>query len=226
MSKLTMVRVLAVVLAIALLGFGIPVLHAKDKDSQHGYSSSCPSSCPAPKQVESCPAPKKVESCAPVVVQPEPVCNSCPVDPKKVRKAEKEAEHAQHEAAEACERNQKKIAHYQHEAEEDQARANEHMSKANELASSNYCCKPSEPVAEVQPTEPEPSVAIITPLPEPTPEVTPAPTPEVTLPPPPAPIAEAQPPKELPRTASPMSLIGLIGLLSMSGSLAGFFRRR
>jgi LPXTG-motif cell wall-anchored protein len=225
MSKLTIVRVLAVVLAIALLGFGIPALHAKDKDSQHGYSSSCP----APKEVESCPAPKKVESCAPAVVQPEPVCNSCPVDPKKVRKAEKEAEHAQHEAAEECERNHKKIAKEQQKAAEEQAEANEHMAKANELATSGpsaMCCPSQQPVAEAQPTQPEPSIAIITPLPEPTPEVTPAPTPEVTLPPPPAPIAEAQPPKELPRTASPMSLIGLIGLLSMSGSLTGFFRRR
>jgi LPXTG-motif cell wall-anchored protein len=225
MSKLTMVRVLAVALAISLLGFGITTLYAKDKDSsQHG--SSCAPSCPAPvKEVPRCPAPKRVESCAPVVTQPEPVCNSCPVDPKAVRKAEKEAEHAQHEAAEACERNHKKIAKYQQKAADEQAEANEYMAKANELATSGpsaQCCPSQEPVAEAQP--PEPSVAIITPLPEPTPA--PEPTPEVTLPPPPAPIAEAQPPKELPRTASPMSLIGLIGLLSMSGSLAGFFRRR
>jgi len=222
MSKLTMGRMLAVVLAIALLGFGIPALQAKDKDhSQQG--SSCAPSCPAPKVVESCPAPKKVESCAPAVTQPEPVCNSCPVDPKKVAKAQKEAEHAQHEAAEACERNHKKIAKYQQKAADEQAEANEYMAKANELATSEpstACCPSQEPVAEAQPPEPEPSVAIITPLPAP------EPTPEVTLPPPPAPIAEAQPPKELPRTASPMSLIGLIGSLSMSGSLAGFFRRR
>jgi LPXTG-motif cell wall-anchored protein len=33
-------------------------------------------------------------------------------------------------------------------------------------------------------------------------------------------------PRELPKTASPMGLLGLIGLISLSGSyLTGFFRR-
>jgi cell division protein FtsN len=198
-------RVLAVALAITLLGFGVPALHAKDKASQQVCSSTV------------------TQSCTPVV-QPQQSCATCPVDPKKVAKEQKAEEHAQHEAAEACERNQKKIAHYQHEAEEDQARANEHMSKANELTS-NMCCKPSEPVAESKPVESETSIAIVEPTPAPEVTPPPAPAPQVTLPPP-APIAEYQPPKELPRTASPMSLIGLVGLLSMSGSLTGFFRRR
>jgi LPXTG-motif cell wall-anchored protein len=49
--------------------------------------------------------------------------------------------------------------------------------------------------------------------------VVPAPTPE--------PQPEPQPePKELPKTASPMGLIGLIGFLSATGGyVARFFRR-
>jgi LPXTG-motif cell wall-anchored protein len=44
----------------------------------------------------------------------------------------------------------------------------------------------------------------------------------------PAPQPEPAPPtpKELPRTASPMELVGLVGLLSMSGFATGYFRRR
>jgi cell division protein FtsN len=196
-------RVLAVALAIALLGFGVPALHAKDKAPQQVCSSTV------------------TQSCTPVQVQPS--CATCPVDPKKIHeeeearqkaeaKAEKEAEHAQHEAAEECERNQKKAAHLQHEAAEKQAKVNE----------ASTCCRP-EPVAEATPPEPETTIAIVEPIPAP--EPAPAPRPVVTLPPPPEPIAQPEPPKELPRTASPMGLIGLIGLLSMSGSLAGWFRR-
>jgi hypothetical protein len=204
-------RVLAVALAITLLGFGVPALHAKDKAPQQVCSSTV------------------TQSCTPVQVQPS--CATCPVDPKKIHeeeearqkaeaKAAKEAEHAQHEAAEECERNQKKAAHLQHEAEEAAAKAAEKQAKANEA---NMCCRP-EPVAQATPPEPETTIAIVEPMPAP--EVTPpAPTPAPEVVTPPAPIAQAEPPKELPRTASPMGLIGLIGLLSMSGSLAGWFRR-
>jgi Tfp pilus assembly protein FimV len=135
--NLTRGRVLAVALAITVLGFGIPAMQAKDK---------------APSQVCS----SVTESCTPVHVQTS--CSTCPVDPKKIHeeeearqkaeaKAAKEAEHAQHEAAEECERNQRKAAHLQHEAEEAQARAAEKMAKAQEA---NMCCKPSEPVARIK----------------------------------------------------------------------------
>jgi hypothetical protein len=214
--KLTMGRVLAIALAVTLLGIGATALHAKDNASQQVCPSTVSQSCVVPQA---------------------PACTSCPVDPKKLRKEEearqkaeakaaKEAEHAQHEAAEACERNQRHAEHERQKAAEEQAEANEHMSKANELAT-NMCCRPSEPIAESKPAETETTIAIVepTPAPTPAPEVTtPAPAPEVVTPPP-APIAQAEPPKELPRTASPMGLIGLIGLLSMSGSLAGWFRR-
>lgn len=73
------------------------------------------------------------------------------------------------------------------------------------------CCK-SAPVA-VERAKPVPE-------PEPAPVVTPTPEP---MPAPPAPVTEA--PKELPKTASPMGLIGLLGLLSITGYFTQFFRR-
>src|SRR6476620_7027305 len=95
-------RVLAVALAITLWGFGLPTLQAKQQ--------GC---CPAPvvrekPTVQCCPAPVLREK---PTVPPAAAC--CPVDPKEVKKAQKEAEHAQHEAAEACKRQQKEVAKQQ-----------------------------------------------------------------------------------------------------------------
>jgi hypothetical protein len=95
----------------------------------------------------------------------------------------------------------------------------------------------SESVAQECPPKEESTAAVTTPEPQPEPQpeaqaiiITPAPTVET---PSPAPTTETaqnteapQPqPKQLPRTASPLELIGLIGLASMSGSLIRFFRR-
>jgi len=203
-SRLATGRVLAIILAITLVGFGVNAIQLT------AQTNLC---CQPP---------------APVVqVQPEPAC--CPVDPKEIHKAEKEAahaaheaeedaaralkeaEHAQHEAAEDCERNQKKLAHAQHELEEDQARVSELS-----ICPAATCTVAEAPVAEViiERAKPEPEVEVFVepapaPLPEPAPIVTPAP----------------EPPKELPKTASSMDLLGLIGLLSAAGYTTRFFRR-
>jgi hypothetical protein len=174
----------------------------------------------------------------------------CPVDPKDVSKAQKEALHAQHEAAEACKRQQKAIAKAQHELDDKYAKEQSRIDKANaklnkrasELQEANakyesFYGGPSEATAETQPqpeseirTKPEPTPA---PEPPPPPQVTPAPAPEVTPTPAPevapsAPMPETrqEKPKELPKTASPLELIGLIGLLSSSGSYLIGSRRR
>jgi hypothetical protein len=154
-------------------------------------------------------------------------CGTCPVDPKKVAheqheaeeqaaRDQKAAEHAQHEAAEACERNQKGLKHAEHEAEEARAKAEAKEADVSKLQGSMCCAAPT--VAEVKS---EPEVVMSKPTPPPEIEVAP---PVIIITPPPAP--EPEKPKELPRTASPMDLIGLIGLVSMSGSLAGFLRRK
>jgi hypothetical protein len=148
--------------------------------------------------------------------QPAPTqsCLTCPEDPKEIRKAEKEAAHAQHEAEEDQARAAKEAAHARHEAAEDCKRQPSCM-----------CCAPVEKetaivIERVKPQPvPEPSPAV-TPMPEPAPVPEPEP---VVITPPPAPEPEA--PKELPKTASPMGLIGLVGLASMAGYLTQFFRR-
>lgn len=166
-------------------------------------------------------------------------CQTCPVDPKVIAKQKKAEEHAQHEAAEACQRRQKEIAHAQHEAEEAQARAAEKqqavaelgggMCKSTETASEEKT-QPEPDISRVKPT-PEPAPVVIAPVPVPVPETPPAPTVQPTPAPAPEETSPAPPeapskPKAMPKTASPLSLIGLIGLVSMSGGyLTRFFRR-
>jgi hypothetical protein len=171
----------------------------------------------------------------------------CPVDPKDVSKAQKEALHAQHEAAEACKRQQKAIAKAQHEIDEEYAKQQSRIDSANaklnkrasELQEANakyegFYGGPSEATAGTEP-QPEPEIRTKpepTPEPPTPPEVTPAPAPEVTPTPAPevapsAPVPESnlEKPKELPKTASPLDLIGLIGLVSSAGSyLIGYYR--
>jgi hypothetical protein len=198
---------------------------------------------PAPIEPACCAMPTVTPRCGPPVQT-----GCCPVDPKDVSKAEKEALHAQHEAAEACKKQQKAIAKAQHELDEEYARQQSRIDKANahlnhevsELQEANakyesFFGGPSEAVAEVTP-QPEPEIIRSKPEPEPIAETRPQPEPVVEeqqvviLQTPPAPVTEPAPapiekPKELPRTASPFSLFGLIGLLSMSGYATRFFRR-
>lgn len=122
---------------------------------------------------------------------------------------QKAAEHAQHEAAEEAAKQQKALEKAQHEAEEECARqqkAYEHAqheaAEAQERAQAKQpacirCAPRCEPVKETS------TIIIVTPAPEPTPEPF---------------------PEGLPKTATPMSLIGLIGVLSLTGSSMRFRR--
>jgi hypothetical protein len=98
--------------------------------------------------------------------------------------------HAQHEAEEAREREEKAAEHARHEAEEARERA-----EAKQPAC-NMCAPKCEPVCAPKSEPKEISVIIVEPAPQPTPEPF---------------------PQGLPKTASPMSLIGLVGVLSLTG---------
>jgi hypothetical protein len=237
-------KVLAIVLAIGLCSLIPSILKAQDYDHNN---QCCPREKPAPPPVQCCPAPPPPVQCCPTPVlekpTPCPAVTCCPVDPKEVRKAQKEAEHAAHEAAEACERQQKAAAKAQHEIDEEFAKQQAKIEKANEKVArrnaewseanaeyarlTGYTSAPAETVVEitpveitVQPEEPirskpepqiEPYVQLEKPAVQETPAVAPSTTPEA--------------PRHLPKTASPMGLIGLIGLASMSGYVTRFFRR-
>jgi hypothetical protein len=106
-------------------------------------------------------------------------------------RAEKAAEHARHEAEEECAKQQKAYEHAQHEAEEARERA-----EAKQPAC-NMCAPKCEPVCapKCEPKEIS-AVIVVEPASQPTPEPF---------------------PQGLPKTASPMSLIGLGGVLSLTG---------
>ncbi len=106
-------------------------------------------------------------------------------------RAEKAAEHARHEAEEECARQQKAYEHAQREAEEARERA-----EAKQPAC-NMCAPKCEPVCAPKCEPKEISAVIVV---EPAPQPTPGPFPQ-----------------GLPKTASPMSLIGLVGALSLTG---------
>jgi LPXTG-motif cell wall-anchored protein len=240
-SKLATWQVLAVTV-ITLGIFGPLALYAKDKEGcqQKACHQECHQACPAPVlckpavSAPCCPAPVCQKPCAP---PPAPSC--CPVDPKDVRRAERANEHAQHEAAEACKRQQRAAEKAQARIDKAYERGNQRIDDATAKVNQRYsewqdeyaklnsvnagaecCVTPSEPA-------PEP-----TPEPAPAPEVAPPPVvvipaPEVTPAPAPIPEPPQETPKELPKTASSLDLLGLIGLLSTSGSyLIGFFRRQ
>ena len=228
-------KVLAITLVIGLCSLVPSILKAQN------YNQCCPVlEKPAPPPVQCCPrekpTPPPVQCCpTPVLEKPTPcpAVTCCPVDPKEVRRAQKEAEHAAHEAAEACRRQQKAAAKAQHELDEEFAEQQAKIEKANEklarrnaefaeaqaeyagLSGAACCPAPTETVVEITPAfQPEEPVLS---KPEP-------PAPVVQETPAPAPVAP-EAPRHLPKTASPMGLIGLIGLASMSGYVTRFFRR-
>ena len=252
-SRIATVGILAVAFFLVLSGFGSAQLQAQHHDSKGCGCEAPPPPCkvePPPcecKPLEplpppcSCPAPTISRPC---VTQPE----GCgPVDPKEVKRLQRQAEHAQHEAAEACARQaraaaraQKRIDEAADRGQRDIDRAQAHVQHevgewGEAVAKYNSLGK-SESVAQECPPKEESTAAVTTPEPQPEPEqpqtqaiiIAPAPSVET-----PAPTTETaqnteapQPqPKQLPRTASPLELIGLIGLASMSGSLIRFFRR-
>jgi len=152
---------------------------------------------------------------------------------------------AQHEIAEKVAREQRRIDrandHFNHEVSELQ----EANSKYEAFYGGPSEAVPSEAVVETtpqavapQPTpQPEPEVTRSKPEPEPEPITQAQPQQPVIeeqvaiLEPPPAPAPQTEPapsekPKELPKTASPFNLIGLIGLASMSSAYATRLFRR
>ena len=233
-------KVLAITLVIGLCSLVPSILKAQN------YNQCCPVlEKPAPPPVQCCPrekpTPPPVQCCpTPVLEKPTPcpAVTCCPVDPKEVKKAQKEAEHAAHEAAEACRRQQKAAEKAQHEIDEEFAEQQAKIEKANEklarrnaefaeaqaeyagLSGAACCPAPTETVVEITPVQPlpeetfrskpEPQYEQPT-LEKPAAQETPSTTPET--------------PRHLPKTASPMSLIGLIGLASMSGYVTRMFRR-
>jgi hypothetical protein len=233
-------KALAVALVVALWGYGATALQAKDHKDQSCQKAEggCPSpqlQKPAPIEESCCPMPTVQSHCGPPMQT-----GCCPVDPEDVSKAQKDALHAQHEAAEACQKRQKAIAKAQHELDEKYAKEQARIDKANdhfnhevgEFQEANakyeaFYGTPTEATAAVTP-QPEPEQRV---------EVTPAPSVEITPPqqqeeiaavivPTPAPAPEPTTPKELPRTAGEMNLIGLIGMASLTGGyLTRFFRR-
>ena len=240
-SKSASCRFLAVALVAILVAFGATTVQAKDHKD---HSCGCPKpEPPAP----CCPAPvietPTVESnCCPIPdVPPKPCapigCCGVPEDQSELTKAEKDALHARHEAVEACQKRQKAIAKAKHELAKETAKQQERINRANdhfnhELSefqsiNANYEAQmggPSEAAAEAT-AQPERVIIIASPEPEPAPEisqVTPAPEPQTVTET--AVLVEEQPaPAQLPKTASPMSLLGLVGLASMS---AGYLTRR
>jgi hypothetical protein len=188
--------------------------------------------------VPDCPAPRLQEPCFP------PQCDTCcPVDPKEVAKAKKSADHAAHEAAEACRRQKRTAAkqeqkihdayqHANHEIDEANARFEKRRGELADALSKSYelnaqiqeqnaaveCTPPVKECAKPEPT-PAPKVEEPTPAPEPAPIIVVPPTP---APEPQKPISEETKPKALPKTASPLELIGIIGIAS---SAVGFLAR-
>jgi len=253
-SRIAAVGILAVAFFLVMWGFGSAELQAQHHNSKGGQ---CEAASPAPQcpcNVRMKPLPQPCDVPAPQITKPcvPPSEGCCPVDPKEVKKSQKEAEHAQHEAAEACKRQQEAAKRAQRRIDEaaergqkDIDRAHAHLEHENgewaeAVAKYNSLGGGSESVAEETPQKETESATTLT-KPEPQPEtqaiiIAPAPTPSVETPSA-APSTETaqnteapqpQPkelPKQLPRTASPLELIGLIGLASMSGSLIRFFRR-
>jgi hypothetical protein len=235
LSRVAIWQVLAVALLMTLGGFGSPVLQARGSGCQR-EQKDCP-----PAALREKPTMPPGETC-------------CPRDPKEVHKAQKAADHAQHEAAEACKRQQRAAEKAQRKVDEAQAKGNRDIDKANAKlerrkseaaearakldsltgSSESVAEAKSQPEADMMRSKPEstetPAAQATPQYPETntevpmTSEVRPEPAPAVT---PPAPMPEAtqEKPKQLPKTASPMGLIGLVGLFSTSASyLIRFFR--
>ena len=207
LSKIAGVRSLAVALAMLLSVFGTQSVKAQDVGQ--------------------------------VKVQEQGRCPTCQVSCKK-------AAHAKHEAAEAqarAEKVQKKAAehaaHERAEAEQIEQRgaqdAAKYESKSNKILEDAGLLCPANETQSATATEFQSNESGVREKPSEIEPVTPAPAPTVTPEPqaapaveptPPVPISSAPEPKELPKTASPMDLIGLIGLVFFSGGVSRKFFRR
>ncbi|HEY2384215.1 MAG TPA: hypothetical protein VGK48_23830 [Terriglobia bacterium] len=230
-SRLTIRQVLAVAVFLTLAGAGSPRLQAQ----------SCP------ETLREKPTAPQAESC-------------CPVDPKDVKKAQKEADHEGHEAAMACKKQQQAAMKAQHKIDKAYAKGNHKVEAANaklekekgesaeanakleSLQGSNEQAAAITPKADdnesIMRSKPQPEPAPMAPsmpapaTPQPsinsetpsTPEAAPVPAP-VPAPEPKAsqPMSQETKPTELPRTASGLELLGLVGLAS---SISGYVARR
>jgi hypothetical protein len=245
-SRFAALPVFALAILITLGGIGAPTLQAQDQSEGQSCPQPCPQACPVKPscqvKVPDCQVPRLQKPCA------APQCETCcPVDPKEVKKAQKSADHAAHEAAEACRRQkqtaakaQKKVDeatdHWNHEIDEASARFETRRGEYEEALtkSANLNAQQQEQQAAtvecpatVERAKPEPIPSTPAPIEEtpsvtPPPALTPAPAP---APEPAPPISEEVKPKELPKTASPLELIGLVGLTSsLTGCMTRFFR--
>src|SRR5262245_366061 len=98
LSKLATAKVLAIVVAFVLGGYGFSTLQAKQKDSCPAPKPNPPVCCPGP--VIEKPTIQEPPCCpGRIVYKPPEGSLCCPVDPKQVKKEQREFDHAQHEAA-------------------------------------------------------------------------------------------------------------------------------
>lgn len=242
-SRLSIRQVLAVALFITLVSFGSPNLQAQKSHDDEGCGCRQKPAPPPPPVTQCCPQTLREKPTAP------PAESCCPVDPKEVAKAQKESEHAQHEAAEACRRQQRAAAKAQRRIDEAYEKGTKNVEAANakletrkgESAEAIAKAQSLQAAQNEQVAAATPSTAgneIIRSKPQPAPSCEPEPAPscetpstsEVVPPAAPAPAPEPAPaisqvitPTELPRTASPLELLGLIGLAS---SISGYVARR
>jgi hypothetical protein len=244
----------ALVAAMVSFGVtGMQAKNHKDKNNQcQPKSEGCPAPVIQTPQVESscCPIPQVVSRCAPPPQQG--CCGVIDNSSKDIDDAHKEAMKAYHEATEACKKRQAAIAKAQHELAEKTAREQRRIDKANdhfnhELSelqernakydaffgpSSDTTPEAIFIVPQPQPVTPQPEVerSKPEPLPEPISEAPPQTVQEeqvavLEVPSTPTTPTATETPRELPKTASPFNLIGLIGLASMSGYATRLLRR-
>jgi LPXTG-motif cell wall-anchored protein len=162
------------------------------------------------------------------------------------RKQQQAAEKAQRKVDEAHAKGTRKIDKANAKLEQRKSESTEARAKLDSLTGSGESVEQaqSQPEAGIMRAKPEPAptpgaqatpessenkkeapmTAEVTPPPAPA-QVSPAPAPEAANPSP-MPEQKEEKPRALPKTASPMGLIGLIGLASVSGGyLIRFFRR-
>jgi hypothetical protein len=242
-SRLATWQVLAVALLLTVGGFGAPVLQAQGSGCQKQQKE-----CPPPALREK-PTMPPAETCCPV--DPKEVhkaqkaadhaqheaAEACKRQQRAAQKAQRRVDEAQAKGNTEIEHANAKLEQRKSESAEAQAKLDSLNGPSESVAQAKsqpeadtMRSKPEAaetPAPQATPAYPEenkevPMTSEATPAPAPA-EVAPAPAPAMT---PPAPMPETQEkPKELPKTASPMDLIGLVGLLSMSGAyLTRFFR--
>ncbi len=238
---------LSIVLLIALAGFGTPVAQAQGVQQEQ-------KTCPAPVLREK-PTTEPAETCCPIdpkeVRKAQKAADEAGHKAAKAcKKQQQVAAKAQRKVDEAHAKGNRKIDEANAKLERRKSEHAEAVAKLESLNGPNEgtAQAQSEPQTDMNITrskpQPEPAPApepvpspapMTTPTPAPTtPEASPMPAPSSVQPVPAPqvnppgskPVEKQSRPEELPKTDSPMSLLGLIGLLSMSASyLTGFSRR-